>query len=481
QVMGLARKIAEPALRKTGLKPWNSGYDALLAARLIQDRSDLRPSPEAPLGPVARVVARTLGELRLSGVDPDGLEAGLKGAAATPEDQSRLSSLVLLFRRFHASLEGAFADPAQVLRAATDRLPRTAWLRGFEVLVVDALELDPLEEEFVLALARTIPLRLVGLELPSGLRTGSFGEWALAHGLQSVPASETILAPLEPPPLPEGLLRLRRTLFEPPSSPPCRDGSVELVTAPGESAEVKAVVRRLLREAGRGVPFEEMGVILPDPVTYAPLFTDLLERLGIPHRLHPSLPLRFGRASRALQLLFRCRGLERSAVMEFVTFAPIPFGELLGEGVTPKPAQWDALSREARIVSGLDRWIVGLRAYAASEEDAARLEADPDRRARRERRVADAEGLLRIVELLAAALELLSGTAPWPEWADRLETVLGQWIGGERDRPALEGLIQDLRGLGTFGGDVEWREVEQVLLSRLEWERLPLAPLAGGG
>ena len=34
--------------------------------------------------------------------------------------------------------------------------------------------------------------------------------------------------------------------------------------------------------------------MLPRPEAYAPLFTDLLTRLGVPHRLHPSLPLRFG-------------------------------------------------------------------------------------------------------------------------------------------------------------------------------------------
>ena len=103
-----------------------------------------------------------------------------------------------------------------------------------------------------------------------------------------------------------------------------------MLTAAGEAAEVRAIVRRLLREAARGVPFEDMGVVLPRPETYAPLFTDLLARLGIPHRLHPSLPLRFGRAARSLLLLFRCRGLERPAVMEFLTFAPVPFEELLG-------------------------------------------------------------------------------------------------------------------------------------------------------
>ena len=111
------------------------------------------------------------------------------------------------------------------------------------------------------------------------------------------------------------------------------------------------------------MPFEEMGVILPRADLYAPLFADLLTRLGIPHRLHPSVPLRFGRSARSVLLLFRCRGLERPAVMEFLTFARIPFAAFLGEEVVASPAQWDRISRDAQIVSDLHRWMTGLRAF----------------------------------------------------------------------------------------------------------------------
>src|SRR5262249_4626983 len=157
---------------------------------------------------------------------------------------------------------------------------------------------------------------------------------------------------------------------------PVRDGAVELVTAPGEAAEVRAVVRRLLREAARGVPFEEMGVVLPRPHDYATLVTDLLERLRIPYRLHPSLPLRLGRAARSMLLLFRARGLGRAAVMELLTFAPPPFP-------AESPSRWDALSRDAGIVSGLDRWRVGLRTHAALERQAAEQEPAAERAERR--------------------------------------------------------------------------------------------------
>jgi RecB family exonuclease len=296
------------------------------------------------------------------------------------------------------------------------------------------------------------------------------------------PARDTIIAPLEQPasPLPGGLQRVRSALFEAPAGTREDDGSVELVTAPGEAAEVRAVVRRLLREARRGVAFEEMGVILPRPHQYARLFTEVLDRLGVPYRLHPSLPLRFGRAARSLLLLFRCRGLARGAVMEFLTFAPIAFEELLGPDVTPRPAQWDAISREAGIVSGLERWIVGLRSYAEAERGGAQREAQPERAERRLRRAGDAEALLRLVELLSATLDGLAGEGAWAAWAARLHATFDRWIGPCEDREPVTRVLDELSGLGGVADRAPWPEVEAVLEARFEWERLPVGPLATG-
>ena len=350
------------------------------------------------------------------------------------------------------------------------------------MLVADDLELDVVEVEFVAALAAALPVRVLRRALPPSLRPASFRGRLAARGVAEVDWGETPLAPLAPPLPPASLARLREGLFEESRGGGLEtdDGAVLLVTAPGEAAEVRAIARQLLREAARGVRFEEMGVVLPRPETYAPLFTDLLSRLGIPHRLHPSLPLRFGRAARSLLLLFRCRGLERPAVMEFLTFAPVPFAELLGPDVPPRPARWDQTSREAGIVSGLSRWILGLRAWGEAEREAGEAEKDPERRERRQRHVIDAEALLRVVELVGGTLDGLAGEAPWAEWVERLRTVVDQWIGPERDRDAVLEVIDDLGGLGSVAARASWAEVEQVLEARFEWERLPLEPQEGG-
>jgi hypothetical protein len=480
--LDLARALAEPVLLGRGLPSWTSGHDALLAARLLaeSDGAGLRFPEGTPRAPVAATLARTLTALRRGGIAPERLATLASAAPPGSDDARRLLSLARLYRGFHGALEGRTADPVTLFAAAREGIPRARWLDGAEVLVADDLELDPVEVDFVAALAAALPVRVLRRALPPSLRAASFRGRLAARGMAEVDWSATSLAPLAPPEPPTSLRRLREALFEPPQGLEAKDGAVELVTGPGEAAEVRAIARRLLREAARGVPFEEMGVVLPRPETYAPLFTDLLARLGVPHRLHPSLPLRFGRAARSLLLLFRCRGLARPAVMEFLTFAPVPFAELLGPDVPARPARWDHLSREAGIVSGLSRWILGLRAWGEAEREAAEAERDEDRRERRLRHVTDAEALLRVVELLGGTLDSLAGEARWAEWVERLRTVVAQWIGRERDRDAVLEVIADLGGLGSVAARAPWAEVEQVLEARFEWERLPLEPLEGG-
>jgi RecB family exonuclease len=474
----LVRALAEPALLGSGLAAWDSGLDALLAARLLDGPHGLRLPPELPRRPLARVLARTLRELRAACVAP-ALVAELAEDAATHEDVQRLRALAQLYGAYHTAVEGRLADPTALLRMACERLPETTWLREAEVLVVGDLETDALEREFLLTLARSTRLRLLAHVRPARLASGSLSAWAAAQGVPAVPGADTLLAPLlTDQQLPASLLRLRANLFEPPTGAPVEDAAVELVSAPGEAAEVRALARRLLQAARAGWAFEDMGVILPRPEEYAPLVSDLFTRLGLPFRLHPSLPLRLGRAARALLLLLRCRGLERAAVLDFLTFAPVPFAELLGDDVVAEPARWDELSRQVRIVSGLDRWMVGLRHLAEQERQATTTSAGE--RARRLERAADAEALLRVVELISGTLDGLAGSATWPEWSERLGVVVDQWIAPQPDREVLVEVLVDLRACAAATERAEWHEVEAVLEARLEWERLPLTPVAGG-
>jgi hypothetical protein len=275
--LDLARALAEPVLLGQGLLPWTNGHDALLASRLLAESggAGLRLPEGTPRAPVAAALARTLTALRRGGIAPERLAALAAEAPPGSDDARRLASLKRLYRDFHGALEGRTADPATLFAAAREGLSRARWLEGAEVLVADDLELDLVEIEFVAALAAVLPVRVLRRALPPSLRPASFRGRLAARGVAEVDWSDTPLAPLAPPPPPASLVRLREGLFE-----ECRggglesdDGAVLLVTAPGEAAEVRAIARQLLREAARGVSFEDMGVVLPRPETYAPLFT----------------------------------------------------------------------------------------------------------------------------------------------------------------------------------------------------------------
>src|SRR5262249_55378269 len=158
------------------------------------------------------------------------------------EDEERLRALAVLYRRFHDATEGRVADPVTVLRAAEARLREVRWLAESDVLLVDDLELDAVERAFVAALARAVSVRLGGRPRPPPLQGSSFAAGAASHGVVCVEWAKTALAPIAPAPAPSGLARLAATLFEPPQGPAVDDGSVELLTAPGEAAEVQSIV-----------------------------------------------------------------------------------------------------------------------------------------------------------------------------------------------------------------------------------------------
>src|SRR6185295_4387015 len=80
------------------------------------------------------------------------------------------------------------------------------------------------------------------------------------------------------------------------------DGSLEFFSAPGEGRECVEIARRVLNEARRAVPFDEMAILVRAPHQYHGLLEHALSRAGIPaffdrgtRRPHPA-----GRAFLAL-------------------------------------------------------------------------------------------------------------------------------------------------------------------------------------
>ena len=232
------------------------------------------------------------------------------------------------------------------------------------------------------------------------------------------------------------LARLREGLFEPPrplAERAAADTGVELVTAARRGrrgardrapAAARGRARRAVRGDGRG----------------AAAARDLRAAL---HR-----PARRGSASRT-GCIPRCRCASAArrarccccsaaaassapAVMEFLTFAPVPFERAARRRASrASPRSWDAISREAGIVSGyepLDAGPARLRRGASARR----------RRPRRDRGPRASAGcatsrtpsaLLRRVELPERRRSRARGRGVLGRVVERLRDVVDQWIG----------------------------------------------------
>ena len=174
-----------------------------------------------------------------------------------------------------------------------------------------------------------------------------------------------------------------------------------LFSAPGEGREAIEIARRLLQEAERGVPFDQMAVLLRAPQTYLGVLEHALDRAGIPAWFHRGTR-RPDPAGRALLALLACADEELSArrFAEYVSLGQVPLtdaatrtcgrrrptnsskrccrptnaprtcspkrkrGAQIARGETDRdlagtlraPWRWEDLIVEAAVIGRLDRW-----------------------------------------------------------------------------------------------------------------------------
>ncbi len=491
-VAELVSRLALPALAKKGLTPTAPLSDEAVAARVADDllrggRLDYF-EPVAAMPGFPRALSRTLAELRMAGVEP----TQLQGHPASDDLRA------LLERAVEERHKAGAVDYATLLETATAELrDRPGMFADRTIVLLDIAINSRHEEAFAHAVIESA--RSVVATVPAGdsrtiealQLTQASGIPANGHALQRLQA---FLFSNHPPPLGEG------------------DDSVVLFSAPGEGREAIEIARRILREAGRGVPFDQMAVLLRAPQTYLGVLEHAFERAGIPAWFHRGTR-RPDPAGRALLALLACADEELSArrFAEYVSLGQVPLNEagnadlwsppaddlvdamlapedraedqqpedeaqaaaLRGEtdrdiaGTLRAPWRWEDLIVEAAVIGRLDRWQRRLKG----------LEHEYDRRMR-EASSEDPEapivrGLARDREQLQAlrsfAEPILAEMADWPDaqrWGDWLSAL-------ERLAPRViakpERVLRVLRELAPLSaiGPVRLREVRDVLTPRL--------------
>ncbi len=216
------------------------------------------------------------------------------------------------------------------------------------------------------------------------------------------------------------------------------------------------MARRILEEAARGVPFDEMAVLLRAPQTYLSLLEHALERAGVPAWYHRGTR-RPDPSGRALLALVACteEGLSARRFAEYVSLGQVPAGAAAPRLPAEAPAKAGVRSRESgvgndaaradglaspKLASGSARAEAGSWQPALDESvDAvvpARDRVD-DTQPEEERQAQAARG--ETARDVAGTLR-----APW-RWEDLI--VEAAVIGGiDRWRRRLAGLEQDYRG-----------------------------------
>ncbi len=473
-----------------------------LSAEAVAARAVFRLLPSGALAhfePVlnrpgfSRALARTLIELRWNDIAVDELRA-LGGAG---------EAIAATLAQFDAELADAkLIDRAGMLKVATRAVLASPPPRfvGLPVVLLDPSVDSALDRDFIAALAARSPSILA--TIPAGdspvqmLLEDALGVRATAL---SPTANESVAPSLE---------RLQAHLFAD-TAPPERDvdETVTVVSAPGEMHECVEIARRIAAEARHGVPFDQVAVLLHDPVRYAPYLQEALARADIPayfargtRRPEPG--------GRALLALLACAAENLSArrFAEYLSLAQVPdpgspredepaIGvdaelapaslesdlEVEGaatsidnidasdpvpviDGTARAPWRWERLLVDAAVIGSAQRWKKRL-AGLGNELRARRAEiADDDARAAGlERRILDLAHLGELAMPILSMLDAAPSDATWGEWLKFLRELVDLAI---RDREPVLAALAELEPMAPVG-PVGLDEVRLVLNDRL--------------
>lgn len=296
----------------------NSAPLSALAARVLASRCVARCrntleyfTPVVATPGFSGALAGTLSELRLQQVQPWELE---KLSQPGPD-------LARLLECFEEEMEtNSLSDPADLLLRATQRVKegRPHRLGGLPTLFLDLVPATEVEKRLVAAVAATNAALWITL-----LRADVDGVKAWTRIVGNSPEIvEESPAEAEK----SSLSRIRRFVFSPRSfsaRPP--DESISFFSAVGEGGECVEIVRSILMEAGQGVRFDQMVVLLRNPDLYQPLLEESLARAGVPAYFSRGT-VRPDPAGRAFLTLLACAAerLSASRFAEYLSLGQAP-------------------------------------------------------------------------------------------------------------------------------------------------------------
>jgi len=472
---GLARLLAATELTARGWSPLSAfGSEAVCArvAHALGTEGSLgRFQAIASQPGLARALARTLRELRLAASQPGGDLGRIADAYQAELERAQLVDEVDLLRVSLTAESPLLSQPVLLLDLSLHSALEVQLLARFTGPLLATLPVG--DERGARLLQDGLQLRHDRLEVSDDTAVGR---------VQRHLFTETIVRPVPP------------------------SDAVEIISAPGEGRECVEVVRRVLREVDRGVPFDHIAILLRSPTQYRGLVGEALHRAGVPAYFARGT-LQPDPAGRAFLALLSCaaEGLSARKFAEYLSLGEVPQATGAGEppaaalrgdrwtapdedssetapssetpaqepaadidapvvaGSLRAPWRWEKLIIDAAVIGGRDRWerrLSGLESELLVQ--LGELEDEP----RKERLCGDLADLavLRAFALpILEALEALPRSALWGDWLDRLSALATQVL---RHPERVLSLLSELAPMAPVG-PATLDEVRQVLGRRL--------------
>ena len=210
-----------------------------------------------------------------------------------------------------------------------------------------------------------------------------------------------------------------------------------LLVAPDTNEELRSVVRSIAAAAHAGMPFHRIAVFYWQRDPYAALIAEQLASAGIPIAGPPTGQLSATPVGRTLKGLVDLAGsaLSREDVMRWLTSCPIK-----PPSAAFSPSRWDAVSREAGVVAGIEQWRDRLAHYATRQQRAAAdqgEELSEGKETNLEQSAAEALALRRFMLRLHDTLNHAQDSRTWAAFVSWAGEIIERYL-DEASLPSVE-------------------------------------------
>lgn len=398
-----------------------------------------------------RAVLATISDLKMAGVSVERLtqceERGLRA------NRRKVQSLLELWRAYEEGLKSQrWADTADVLAATAESWPDYASMTELAGAVVYGFyDLNELQRRVVGRIAETMDT--VFLFPFAGVESAAYAQplqqWLGAEGFalrrEDKTGRESVEAQAQCSP--EELMALRRNLFVAEAAPVAASGATLILSAPGETAEAKEIVREVanaIREDAT-LQLHDIGILLRNAESYRSLLLEGFEEAGITCYVRPPESLsRLPEGRSFLAMLdILCTDFARREVMNFLTQADLSLEDcLLPDEVEPSVMTWDRLTADLGLVKGRERWGERLNDFLATPPPVTQdEEGEGDDRARLR---AAARSLSVFAGRFSGLLTIVEEAA---DWSAMVEAAVAAFCQVTRPTSAREEVVEAIRSL----------------------------------